>query len=236
MLATLAATSPAVGVPVYLRPPRPLAHVRRCLPALTLLMASCAAQTTEPGATPDPWADRVVGFTPGASAGFGQDRMPGVVLGPPRGGGDTAGSLDVVSLGKGGEVVLAFDDQPPVDGPGPDLIVFENPFSTWLETGEVAASEDGETWHTWPCAADDAAGGFAGCAGVHPVLSHPDNGVPATDPALAGGDAFDLAALGLKRARYVRIRDTGRNDYQGQTGGFDLDAVAVIHADGSGAR
>lgn len=176
----------------------------------------------------NPFADRVVAFVPGPSAGFGQAKMPNVVLGAPDGKGPNAGSLDVVSLGKGGVITLEFTDVLAVDGPGPDLIVFENPFSTWIETGYVAASEDGVTWHEWPCAAADP--GHAGCAGVQPVLSARDNGVDPTDPAVAGGDAFDLAVLGLKKARFVRIRDSGVNPYEGPTGGFDLDAVAVVHA------
>lgn len=45
--------------------------------------------------------------------------MPDVVLGSPEGKGDRAGSLHVVSLGRGGEIVLAFDGI--VDGDGPDL-------------------------------------------------------------------------------------------------------------------
>ncbi|HEY1087459.1 MAG TPA: cell surface protein, partial [Archangium sp.] len=52
----------------------------------------------------DPWADRVVRFTPGPGAGFGQDKLPDVVLGPPSGLGDSQGSLDVLALGKGGVI------------------------------------------------------------------------------------------------------------------------------------
>ena len=185
--------------------------------------------TTDTAKKADPFADRVVSFTPGPGAGFGQDKMPGVVLGPPQGKGANAGSLDVVSLGKDGTIVLAFDDIELVDGPGPDLLVFENPFSTWLETGYVAVSEDGQTWHEWPCAPTDAAGGFPGCAGVHPVFANPDNGIDPTDPKVAGGDAFDLADLGMTHARYVRIRDSGHNPSDPPGGGFDLDAIAVVH-------
>ncbi|MBU8895597.1 cell surface protein [Corallococcus sp. M34] len=194
---------------------------------------------TEPdaGARPaDPFADVVVSFQPGETAGFGQDRFPDVVLGPPRGAGDSNGSLDVLSLGKGGSIVLRFTDVGVVDGPGVDFLVFENPFllangSTYAETGEVAVSEDGVNWTTFPCAFTDAAGGYPGCAGVRPVLSDPTNGVSPTDPAVAGGDGFDLATVGLKRARFVRITDTGTNKYGGTSGGFDLDAVAVVHGE-----
>ena len=181
-------------------------------------------------AGPDPFADAVISFTPGAGAGYGQDRYPDVVLGSPEGGG-SSGGLDVLSLGQEGEILLAFDDLGMVDGEGPDLLVFENPFPGWYETGVVAASADGETWAEWPCDATDADGGYPGCAGVGLVYATSDNGVDATDPETAGGDAFDLADLGLPAARYVRIRDSGMNSYDGVAGGFDLDAVAVVHAE-----
>lgn len=185
---------------------------------------------------PGPFADRVVSFTPGAFSGFGQDALPGIVLGAPHGRGASAGSLHVLSLGKLGEVVLAFDDVALVDEDGPDLLVFENTFRGWVETGEVSASEDGLTWSTWPCDPADAEGGYPGCAGVRAVLSSRDNGIDPTDPVVAGGDAFDLADVGLARARYIRVRDTGANEldglgYAGTTGGFDLDAVAVVHGE-----
>jgi hypothetical protein len=180
-----------------------------------------------PAATP--FADRVVSFTPGAGAGFGQDAFPGVVLGPPKGGGAGSGSLDVLSLGNGGSIVLELTDLALVDGPGVDLLVFENAFGGFAETGVVAVSDDGTTWHEFPCAASDRAGGFPGCAGVRPVYANPDTGISATDPAVAGGDAFDLATLGVSRARFVRIRDSGANGYGGTSGGFDLDALAVVN-------
>ncbi|XXF77298.1 cell surface protein [Myxococcaceae bacterium GXIMD 01537] len=182
-----------------------------------------------------PFAGRVVSFKPGAAAGFGQDAFPGVVLGPPRGGGSGSGSLDVLSLGKEGEIVLELTGLAVVDGPGADLLVFENPFGNFAETGVVAVSDDGTTWHEFPCASSDRAGGYPGCAGVRPVYSNPDNGISPTDPAVAGGDAFDLAALGVTRARFVRIRDSGANGYGGTSGGFDLDAVAVVNGEPLGA-
>lgn len=181
----------------------------------------------EDGASP--FATRVIEFSPGPGAGFGTNKMPDVVLGPPKGNGDRAGSLDVVSLGNEGVIILAFDEMELVDGPGPDLLVFENPFSGFVETGFVAVSEDGETWHEWPCDPIDKEGGYPGCAGVNPVHSHPDNGIDPTDPEVAGGDAFDLADLPIKTARFVRIRDTGENEYLGSSGGFDLDAVAIVN-------
>jgi hypothetical protein len=132
----------------------------------------------------------------------------------------------VLTLGDEGSIVLSFE-QALVDGEGPDLLVFENPFPGWLETGWVAVSEDGETWHEWDCEAEDVEGVHVGCAGVSPVLANSDNCIDATDPDVAGGDGFDLAELGLERALYVRIRDSGLN----ASGGFDLDAVAVVHGE-----
>jgi hypothetical protein len=72
-------------------------------------------------------------------------------------------------------------------------------------------------------------GGVSGCAGTQPVFANPGLGVSGTDPSVAGGDGFDLSLVGLPRARYVRVTDSGANP----GGGFDLDAVAVVN---SGAR
>ena len=177
----------------------------------------------------DPFTDRVVSFSPGPNAGFGQNLMPQIVLGPPQGAGALMGSTDTVSLGNGGSIVLAFDDIGVVDGPGVDLIVFENPFSTYLEPGVVSVSEDGVTWRAFPCDPLDVANSYPGCAGVHPVFSNSRNGISPIDPRVSGGDLYDLATIGVKRARYVKIVDTGHGFYFGTTGGFDLDALAVVN-------
>jgi predicted small lipoprotein YifL len=181
-------------------------------------------------------ADEVVSFEPGEGAGFGQDRFPSIVLGPPVGVGPDNGSLDVLSLGRGGTIILRFTDVGVVDGPGVDLLVFENAFAipgggTYSETGVVAVSDDGVIFHPFTCAATDADAGYPGCAGVRSIQANPANGVSATDPAVAGGDGFDLATLGLSRIRYVRITDSGANGYGGTGGGFDLDAVAVVNGE-----
>lgn len=185
----------------------------------------------DPAPPPDPYADRVVSFTPGPGAGYGADKLPAVVLGPPHGAGDAAGSLDVVSLGQGGTLVLALDDQPLIDGPGPDLLVFENPFAGYIETARVAVSADGAVWHEWPCASQQPPD-YPGCAGVEPVYSAPGSKIAATDWPAAGGDAFDLAdlgAIGPGPFRFVRVVDSGSNPSAGSAAGFDLDAVAVLH-------
>lgn len=174
----------------------------------------------------DPWADRVVRFAPGAGAGFGEEAF---VLGPPSGAGDNSGSLDVLSLGRDGFIELELTDLVAIDGPGVDLLVFENGFIGYFETGVVAVSDDGVDWRTFPCEVD---GGVSGCAGTRPVFANPAQGVSGTDPSVAGGDGFDLALVGLSRARFVRVTDSGANRFYGPPGGgFDLDAIAVVNAE-----
>jgi hypothetical protein len=182
-----------------------------------------------------PYATRVVSFEPGEGAGFGEASLPDIVLGPPTGKGTNAGSLDVLSLGKGGSIVLAFDGHPITDGDGPDLVVFENAFwpggaanAVYAEPGEVSVSEDGEHWQSFACdAKGDGEGHFDGCAGVTPTLEYDAEGLLPLEPALTGGDAFDLADLGLESANFVRVRDVS-DAGDTPTAGFDLDAVGVV--------
>lgn len=181
-----------------------------------------------------PYAHEVVDVSYGPDAGWGQDAMPGVVLGPPRGAGLVSGSLDVVALGNGGSITLGFGALTIVDGEGPDLIVFENPFYAggdpahpFAELATVELSADGQTWHAFDCSATSYP--YGSCAGWNPVLANVDeNELDPTDPQVAGGEAFDLADLGLTEARFVRIVD--RPDTVGLAGSFDLDAVALVHA------
>ena len=67
-------------------------------------------------------------------------------------------------------------------------------------------------------------------AGVAPVyLTASDVAADGTfDVDSAGGDGFDLADLGLERARWVRMTD--RADLEGFQGVFDLDAVGIVNA------
>lgn len=188
----------------------------------------------QPVSSPVRYASRVVSFTRGEKGGFNEDKLPGVVLGPPEGGGCCAGSLDVLSLGDGGEIVLGFD-QAIVDGEGPDFVVFENPFepsgdptSVVAEPAEVSVSDDGVTWTPFPCTA--RAYPYGTCAGWHPVHATAESPIDPREPDRAGGDAFDLAAIGVKRARFVRIRDMNtKYPAAAPTAGFDLDGVAVLH-------
>ena len=184
---------------------------------------------------PSRFATSVVSFTAGPGPTTGQAELPGVALGPPKGGGALVGSLDVVTLGNGGTITLGFAPSIIVDGPGPDFIVFENPFNVngdpkkpFAELATVAVSDDGQSFQSFPCTA--TAYPYGSCAGWHPVYANSDkNNIDPTDPAVAGGDDFDLADLGLTTARYVRITD--RVDLTGINGTFDLDAVSIVHAE-----
>lgn len=192
----------------------------------------------------DPWADAVASVTYGTGAGFGQDKMPGVVLGPPRGCGYFCGSLDVLVLGNSGTITLEFTNNSVVDEEGPDLAVYENvlylggdPLSRFMEVATVEASADGLNWFQFPSSEDAAFAttdprrwpGYAGVNCTDPI------GAPIVPPAVPcgdgsgafpniGGDLFDLADAGLEAARFVRITDAPIS------GTFDLDAAAALHA------
>ena len=203
-------------------------------------------------------ADTVISVEYGANAGYGQSAFPSIVLGVPKGSGGTQGSLDVLSLGIGGSIILGFLDEIVVDGPGPDLIIFENPFfiggdtnNIYVEAARVEFESDSVEFVPYPfdfIPGIEPIGNprkFVGFAGVYPVYSC--DGVPdPTDPNLAGGDPFDLAVVGLQNANYVRIIDCGSHTYDGDgdlvtdpgdcpphnlppQAGFDLDAVVAIH-------
>ncbi|MFO0756599.1 MAG: hypothetical protein U0359_08920 [Byssovorax sp.] len=175
------------------------------------------------------YATHAVSACFGGGETFGQEAFPAPVLGPPKGDGCCSGSLDVVSLGDGGTVTLTFDGNAIVDGPGPDFLVFENafdigndPMHPFAELGTVEVSDDGVSFVAFPCTAK--AYPYGSCAGWHAVYGNLDDGVDPLDPAVAGGDPFDLADLGVHEARFVRITD--RADMPGS---FDLDAIAILH-------
>lgn len=175
----------------------------------------------------------VVLFEPGAGAGFGQTSFPDIVFGPPRGNGRIQGSLDVLSLGDHGRIVVDLSPCIITDREGIDFIVFENPFlisgnleNPFAEIAIVSVSNDGETFTPFPC--EVAGYPYTGCAGWRPVLSHPDNRLNPFDVREAGGDPFDLSEIGVDQARYVKIEDISAGGFPPSVG-FDLDAVAVVH-------
>lgn len=175
----------------------------------------------------------VEAFTPGEGAGYGMDKLPDIVYGEPKGGGLVMGGTDVLSLGAGGEIIVGFGGNSIVDGPGVDFIVFENAFyaggdptKPWRELGEVSVSEDGEVFTAFPCASE--AYPFEGCAGWRAVVAGSGAGVSAFDPEESGGDPFDLEAIGVLTARFVRIKDLAISGLA-PSAGFDLDAITIVN-------
>lgn len=185
---------------------------------------------------PDPFVDRVVCFKPGPGAGYGKKMLPKIVLGPPYGRGKLLGGTDVLALGTDGSIVLEFIDNEVYDGPGSDLLIFENAFLEdpgddpergFFELAKVEVSYDGKSWKEFPYDTIKR----IGCAGWHPVFANPDlNDIDPTDPKKAGGDPFDLADVGLDTIRFVRITDLSNTSGAEGTVGFDLDAVAAVHS------
>lgn len=237
-----------------------------CNVALVIWLTTGLAQAEQ--APVDCFADRVVEFRSGftdPATGFGFLNLPGILLGPPGDSLPTLGSLSVASLGRGGQITLEFTDNVIVDGPGPDLILFENGFFVGgiptspeqeyrvaADLGRVQVSADGVTFFEFPFSRDALlmAGGSSlpstlllqliGLSGITPTFTGnwtiPDD-LRVWDPAGvggvsgAGGDAFDLADVGLTEARFVRIIDSGApTGLSGSGEGYDLDAVVALHS------
>jgi hypothetical protein len=187
------------------------------------------------------WATGWQNYKPGAAVtSTWQD--PQQALGPAEG-----TSFDIMSLGRGGEITLTFD-QPIRNGPGWDFAVFENSFSdTFLELAYVEVSSDGETFVRFD---NDS------------LSSSPVSAFGSTDPTdIQGfggkyrqgyGTPFDLGDLSTKdevlsgavqlyRITHVKIVDIiGDGSYvdtsgdviydpypTSQSAGFDLDAVGI---------
>ena len=187
------------------------------------------------------WASGWVDYIPGDNLASTW-MNPQKALGPPEG-----TSFEVVSLGSGGAITMAFD--PPLsNGLGWDFAIFENSFSdTFLELAYVEVSSDGVQFVRFD---NDS------------LTAGPVGGFGATDPTNIDGfggkyrqgfgTPFDLADLSTKddvldglvklnEIGYVRIIDIIGDgtffDTSGdviwdpyptaQSAGFDLDAVGV---------
>ncbi len=176
-----------------------------------------------------------------------------------------------VSAPYGGEITLKFEDNVVWDGPGDDFTVFENVFyiydaqgvpnpeTRFMEPAIVSVSQDGVNWRKFNC---DFSPRYypgteklnlrhpycynSGFAGVNPVMSNGYDPDP-TDPAVSGGDSFDISKVGLDWIRYVRIQSMGSRWLTDSDGdliyhneemdaatrtssksGFDLDAITAI--------
>jgi hypothetical protein len=165
-------------------------------------------------------------------------------------------SANVVSLGDGGSITLTFD-KPIANGPGADFAVYENGFAVgvnndYLELAFVDVSSDGKNFVRFSAVSltptTAQVGSFA--------TLDPTNINNLAGKYVAGfGTPFDLsdlqnppASLDLNHINYVRITDVIGNVGAGAqsldslgnpindpyptafpSGGFDLDAVAVMN-------
>lgn len=185
------------------------------------------------------WATGYLDFLPGPNvdAVF---QTPAKGLGPA-----TGDPTDVVVLGDSGRITLTFNGFI-TNGPGADFAVFENSFSdTFLELAWVEISSNGTNFFRFP--------NFSLTPGAIGAFGSLD---PTNLDGLAGkyrggyGTPFDLdllktvPGLDVNAVRYVRIVDIVANGTALDSlnrpifdphptvgsGGFDLDAVGVIHA------
>lgn len=160
----------------------------------------------------------------------------------------TGSAADIVCLGNGGSITIFFP-MPIRDGAGADFAVFENAFSdTFLELAFVEVSSDGVHFFRFPTVSltPSAVGPFG-------VVEPDEIDGFAGKYRVGFGTQFDLATLphhalfDRQNVRYVKIIDIigngGTTDHAGRrifdptptvgSGGFDLEAIGVIHQQAS---
>lgn len=161
-----------------------------------------------------------------------------------------ASDMQAVSLGDGGKATYVFD--PPLsDSEGYDVAVFENSFSDeFLELAFVEISSDGEQFFRFPSVSltsvDDQVGAFGTLNAelIHNLAGKYRGGfgVPFDFEELEGETGLDITAV--THVRIVDVVGSINEEYAGydsqgniindpfptafETGGFDLDALAVL--------
>ncbi len=231
---------------------------------LATASAALAGPYDDPGHLPEwmaDWASEVVAFTRGPmdvqnpGAGLASFGVPENALGPA-----TGDNFDVVSLGDGGSITLAFDFGIG-DHPGDDFAVFENGFYSpngfFGEFAFVEVSSNGIDFARFPATSLHGAqvpdGGtvdptdYENLAGKHPL----DEGTGFDLADLVGHPLEVAGLLDLADVGYVRIVDVVGDGstvdewsqplYDPYTtaypsGGHDLEAVGVVHAPEPDAR
>lgn len=179
------------------------------------------------------------------AAGLATYGMEADAIGP-------ADGTSVVSLGDSGIAIVTFNS-PILNGPGPDFAIFENGFiDHYMELGFVEVSSDGVNYFRFDgvseIPADTQLTNFSvsNCGYVHNLAGkyRAEYGTPFDLQELTG-----IAGLDVNNVQYVKIIDVigtidtlyGSFDSQGniindpyptefESGGFDLDAVGVIHS------
>jgi len=157
----------------------------------------------------------------------------------------------IVSLGDAGEAILSFSGNI-YDGPGPDFAVFENAFNaTFLELAFVEVSSDGINFYRFPSESlTDTTKEVGSFGSVYAYYVHNLAGKYQANY----GTPFDLddlkdeVGLDVQNITHIKIIDVVgtldsahvRRDSKGRkindqyptpfpSGGFDLDAIGVIH-------
>lgn len=205
--------------------------------SLFVLLASGAAAVAAHAS--DPWADRVVEYTPGTGVGSGFDN-PNTALGSPARVnffGDSVTPFnspywytDVVTVGRGGSLTVAFDEAVTNDAANPfgvDLLIFGNQFfvtdgdghitSLFSEGGSIELF-DGSQWVMVPNAA--AEGGFPtlGFLGIADLAFGGDTGTGPTDFTKPVDPS--LNPIGMTREQLAAA-------YNGSGGGLGIDIGAL---------
>ena len=183
------------------------------------------------------WANGIHDYQPGDDV----DEVwqtPQNALGPASG-----DPFDIVCLGRGGSITFSWES-PLLNGPGPDIAIFENSFSDrFLELAHVEVSSDGQNWQRFPSISQttDPVGSFgitepsnlSGLAGKYRATF----GTPFDFSTLPDNPLVDREAI-----RFIRLVDVvgdgtdldslGNPIYDPYptfgSAGFDLDGVAVL--------
>lgn len=218
-----------------IRGERPRTAAARCFVKRGSACVLAVAAFGAPVLGADPWADRVVSYTQGLGVQDGYD-VPGAALGEPTrytGQGVWPSAVtpfnppflssEIVGIGRGGSLTLAFDEPVTDDAANPfgvDLLVFGNAFfagpdgvaGVFGAGGEMRVSADGVSWV-------DVSGALQNAV---PTLGYSDLTDPfATDPGAVLTDftrpvdpAF--SPMGLTFAQIVAA-------YNGSGGGVGID-------------
>lgn len=159
--------------------------------------------------------------------------------------------ISVVSLGDGGEAIVTFD-LPITNGTGPDFAIFENGFTdNYMEFAFVEVSSDGLNFFRFPSVSEIPIDiqlsnfSFSDCRYVHNLAGKykQNYGTPFDLQDLIG-----ISGLDLNQITHIKLIDVvgcinplyATTDSQGniindpyptefESGGFDLDAIGVIH-------
>lgn len=250
-------------------------QTRRCVYQGAAIISLLCLWVVAPVQASTFYASQVVSTSPGSNQNSSFDNTD-LALGGPQGTGVGSGSFDVYNLGVSGSITLSFNTATQTrsitNGTGADFIVFGNAFYAGSQTNAsyaklmfVEVSSNGTNFARFPVTSNTASSvgpygtidpaNVSGFAGVHPTQANvKTNQIDPFDPAVAGGDAFDLSALtqnslvksglvdlnAISEIRLVDVLGDGslldQNNhpiYDPSGAPFDigsnLDAVAVIH-------